>query len=168
MIVWILWKLPRILGVTDYSLHYPEESIRCAIRFGNVAEPSLIQAVIDKESGGVLNARSFRGSLGLMQLQFRTARGHQYNPELTGVGPRPITRQALLSEPETNICFGTSVLAGYIGVFKGNVKAALAAYNAGKWAGRRVERGIRNWYAEDTFSRWQVYSQKYGPYLERR
>lgn len=160
--------LPKIFGGTDYSLHYPEEVIKCAARFGNAAQPALVEAVIDKESGGVLDSRSPVSSLGLMQLQFKTAQSHQNNPELDGLGPRPITRQALLSDAETNICFGVSVLAGYLDVFKGDVKAALAAYNAGKAAGQRVVKGRKNGYAEDTFARFQVYSEKYGLYLERR
>ncbi|WP_239255897.1 lytic transglycosylase domain-containing protein [Listeria ilorinensis] len=70
---------------------------------------ALIKRIIEVESGFNPNAISSAGATGLMQLMYGTDR----------------------TDPETNIMQGTKQLAGYIKQYDGDLKLALAAYNAG-------------------------------------
>lgn len=79
-------------------------------------ERSLVQAVIHVESGFNPKAVSAKGALGLMQLMPATARDR-------GV------KNAL--EPAQNIHGGTEHLAFLVRKYDGNLRLALAAYNAG-------------------------------------
>jgi len=79
-------------------------------------DPALVRAVIHAESGFNTLARSRKGAMGLMQLMPATARE-------VGVQDARV--------PEHNIRGGVRYLAGLLAQFKGNVKLATAAYNAG-------------------------------------
>lgn len=83
---------------------------------------ALVKAVIRAESDFVPYARSPKGALGLMQLMPATARMHNVWS---------------VFEPKDNIEGGVSHLRLLLDQYNGNVRLALAAYNAG---GGAVER----------------------------
>ncbi|MGB9711869.1 MAG: transglycosylase SLT domain-containing protein [Dissulfurimicrobium sp.] len=89
--------------------------ISSAARSHNL-DPALIKAVIKAESGGLADARSQKGAIGLMQLMPDTA------AELYVANP---------FDPELNIWGGAKYLRQMIDRFGGNIRLALAAYNAG-------------------------------------
>jgi Rod binding domain-containing protein len=95
-----------------------DSTIKAASRvFGVSAD--LIRAVIMQESGGDPRAVSHKGAKGLMQLTDPTAR------ELGVTDP---------FDPVQNIFGGTRFLARMLETFKGDLRLALASYNAGPGA----------------------------------
>ncbi len=80
-------------------------------------EPALVQAVITAESGFNPNAVSRAGASGLMQLMPDTARRY-------GVQN--------IFDPSENIHGGVKYLKDLLGMFKGDLRLALAGYNAGE------------------------------------
>jgi soluble lytic murein transglycosylase-like protein len=82
-------------------------------------DPALIHAVITAESNYNPNAVSDKGAVGLMQLMPGTARRY-------GVKDKEIKL------PEKNIMAGSQYLADLIRMFDGDLKLALAGYNAGE------------------------------------
>lgn len=79
-------------------------------------DPHLVKAVIRAESNFDCLARSNKGALGLMQLMPDTA------TDMAVADP---------FDPQDNIEGGTRYLSKMIGLFPGNLRLALAAYNAG-------------------------------------
>lgn len=82
-------------------------------------EPALVQAIIANESGFDSAARSRTGAMGLMQLEPGTAAA-------LGVG-NPY-------DPEQNIWAGTRYVRGLLERYHGDMRLAVAAYNAGPGA----------------------------------
>jgi soluble lytic murein transglycosylase-like protein len=81
-------------------------------------DPALISSMVANESGWNQGARSNKGAIGLMQLMPKTAAG-------LGVDP---------TNPEQNIEGGTKYMRQLLNKYKGNERAAVAAYNMGPGA----------------------------------
>lgn len=106
----------------------PRESGPLAVRqqISSVAatyalDPKLVEAVAWRESGFRPEARSPKGAIGVMQLMPDTARA-------MGVDPSDVTQ---------NIHGGARYLRRMLAEFGGDVRLALAAYNAGPEAVRK-------------------------------
>ncbi len=80
-------------------------------------DPNLVRALIEVESAWNPRAVSYKGALGLMQLMPATATRY-------GVGDA--------FDPKQNVSAGVRHLRYLLDQFKGNVRLALAAYNAGE------------------------------------
>lgn len=114
-----------MLGAVILSPETLEPIINEMARKYNV-EPALIKATIKTESNWDVNASRFEAhkgdaSWGLMQLLLSTARGVLGDPNLT-------TTQ--LINPRVNIEAGTKLISQNLNRF-GNMRDAIAAYNAG-------------------------------------
>ena len=119
-------------------------------------DPALIKAIIMAESGYNTRAISKRGAKGLMQLM-------------------PVTAQSLgvedIFNPHQNITGGVQYFKQMVNRFNGDVKLALAAYNAGS-------RNVRNYngvppfkathsYIKKVFKYYQIYKNQMGEEIER-
>ncbi|MGD2029916.1 MAG: lytic transglycosylase domain-containing protein, partial [Desulfobacterales bacterium] len=105
-------------------------------------DPALVKAIIMAESGYNAKAISKRGAKGLMQLM-------------------PATAQALgvedIFNPKQNISGGVRYFKQLFNQFNGDVKLALAAYNAGS-------RNVRNYQGVPPFKATQYYIKKVFKY----
>ncbi|WP_334190816.1 lytic transglycosylase domain-containing protein [Noviherbaspirillum sp.] len=90
-------------------------------------QPALLKAIIEVESGFNARALSPKGAVGLMQVMPATAARYGHFD---------------LYSPEQNVDVGARYLRDLLGMFGGDVRLAVAAYNAGENAvirhGRKV------------------------------
>lgn len=107
------------LPMPEFTQRYQEDIIAAA-KLHNI-DPALVHAVIQVESNYNVKALSPKGAVGLMQVM--PATGLRY-----GVNAKD------LKEPANNIRAGTRYLADLLKMFDGDVKLALAGYNAGEGA----------------------------------
>ena len=144
---------PTVLLVKGESLFHP-----IIVKVANEYEvdPALIKAIIMAESGYNPKAISKRGAAGLMQLMPRTA-------EALGVED--------IFDPEHNINGGVMYFKRLTELFEGDIKLALAAYNAGV---RKVKmyRGIppfkaTRYYIKKVFKYYEHYRQQMAPNLKQ-
>lgn len=110
-------------------------------------DPNLVKAIIANESGFNAHATSDVGAQGLMQLMPGTAAG-------LGVSDA--------YDPEQNVWGGTRYIKGLLDRFGGNVRLAVAAYNAGpgaveKYAGVPPYAETQN-YVQNVLSSYAKYS----------
>ena len=108
---------------TPLFLQKYQQEITTAARHHQL-DPALIRAVIHAESAFNPNALSKTGAAGLMQLMPDTA---------TEVGVKNVWHQ------QQNIQGGASYLSSLLKRYKGNMKLAMAAYNAGPGAVDRYQ-----------------------------
>jgi soluble lytic murein transglycosylase-like protein/tetratricopeptide (TPR) repeat protein len=115
-----------------YPIRYQDAIKKYSSR--NSVDPFLVMALILQESYFNPRARSRVGAIGLMQLM--PATGQELGRQLHGVFK--VTR---LEDPTTNIEIGTMHLEHLIGVFGGEVRLAIASYNAGEGNVAKWRRG---------------------------
>ncbi|MEE8106799.1 MAG: lytic transglycosylase domain-containing protein [Planctomycetota bacterium] len=116
-------------------------------------EPRLVTAVVRAESGGRVEARSKAGAFGLMQLTLPTA------SELAG---RPLVAEDLF-EPRLNLDLGCRYLRQLLDRYRGDLRLALMAYNAGpgsvaKW--RKKTRDVDAILEQHAFGETRHYVRK--------
>ena len=125
LIAWVYSFAPSELLRWLYPLHYEEAVASSSAR--HEVDPFLVCAVIEAESGWNANAESHRGATGVMQLMPETARDMVRKGLVDGASYDPEN----LSDPATNIEFGTAYLSYLLRYFNGSTERAVAAYNAG-------------------------------------
>jgi soluble lytic murein transglycosylase-like protein len=123
--------MPRTtISDSENRLHYSEQDIRRAITFYAKRyrlDPALLRAVIKAESDFRQHAVSRKGAVGLMQLTPDTA---------------ATLRVANVHDSVQNIRGGAKQLRRLLNLYHGDLRLALAAYNAGvhRVKGRQVPR----------------------------
>jgi soluble lytic murein transglycosylase-like protein len=141
---------PRTFACADCGYATVEPIIRAVSYVTNV-DPALVAAVIDVESGFNRHALSPAGAQGLMQLMPATAMRF-------GVSNA--------SDPVQNVAAGSLYLSQLLRQFSGNLRYALAAYNAGE-ANVRSYGGIPPFaetqaYVPRVLSRYAAFKMQFG------
>ena len=109
--------------LNDYN--YPIISTPKYINKRKIPEAALILSIIRQESEFDMEANSYAGAKGLMQLMTYTARLVAKQANL------PYSKPRLTKDPEYNISLGSFYIAGLILEYEGSYPFAIAAYNAG-------------------------------------
>ncbi len=104
----------------------------------NDLDPALLAAVVQMESNFDPNAVSRVGARGLMQLLPATWRYLYPESSCDGEHPPPSRGPDCIFEPAANLRVGARYLRQLLGEFDGDVVLAVAAYNAGAGAVRRL------------------------------
>jgi predicted RNA-binding Zn ribbon-like protein len=122
------WQPKMFEDAGGMSVYDPRTGAARPLEYGGQQAPqmpsggasSLLESVIQQESGGNPNAVSPKGARGLMQLM----PGTQRDP---GFGVQP----ARDDSPQENVRMGRDYLNAMLDRYQGNEELALAAYNAG-------------------------------------
>jgi len=117
--------LPLNIRLMQYPGHFWPLVEREAERHG--LDPLLVLALLREESRFGSGVRSTAAARGLMQILPETARAVADRQGITGYGGADD-----LYRPEISIALGAAYLAELLQRFKGNVPAALSAYNGGE------------------------------------
>jgi len=142
----VVYRLPsKYLHKKDHLFH--PIILKAAIRYE--IDPALVKAIIMAESGYNPNAVSKRGAKGLMQLMPDTA-------EALGVED--------IFNPRQNISGGVRYFKQLVNRFDGDIKLALAAYNAGSRKVRHYQ-GVppfkaTHHYIKKVFKFYQLYKDQ--------
>ena len=128
--------------------------IQTAIRYQ--VEPALVKAIIMAESGYNPRAISKKGAKGLMQLMPKTAQD---------LGVEDVLN------PQQNIDGGVRYFKQLVNRFNGDLKLALAAYNAGSKTVRRYK-GVppfkaTQYYIKKVFEYYQLYKNQMTEEVDR-
>jgi soluble lytic murein transglycosylase len=164
---------PSWYAKTVYPLEHTG-AIRSAARRYDL-DPALVAAVIYAESRFDEHARSNQGAVGLMQVLPETA--EQIADESGGV----TFTTADLEDPQVNVRYGSYYLRQALDAYDGDLRAAIASYNAGMGAvaqwrtegdgGRLRLRDIQypetRAYVEKVLQARRVYRDTYGDRLNR-
>lgn len=113
-------KHPQYKTLENLQMYYPKEYTSLVIENQRKQSPGLIISLMRQESSFNTQTVSPVGARGLMQIMPRTAKG--LNKRI---------KEKDLHLPEVNIPMGIRYLEGLTKQFKGDVRKALAAYNAG-------------------------------------
>lgn len=127
----------QLLGAGSALARFQADLETTAQRHG--VDHRLLQALIAAESGFEPDAISPKGAVGLMQVMPDTARRFGVQ------GSRSQTVTNLLKQPALNLRTGTRYLAFLIKRFEGDLRLALAAYNAGEGAVDQAGRQVPNY-----------------------
>jgi soluble lytic murein transglycosylase-like protein len=105
---------PTVKGAAyNYASHVDQAAANTGI------DPALVHALITAESGYNPSALSRAGAMGLMQLMPQTAKRYGVSNAF---------------DPQENIQAGTRYLRDLLAMFNGDLRLAIAAYNAGEHA----------------------------------
>ncbi len=126
-------------------------------------DPAWVMAVIRQESAFMLDARSNRGALGLMQIMPRTGR------EIGRLLKSPLHNTANLLQSDLNIRFGAAYLRRNLNRLQNNLVSATAAYNAGygnvrKWLPKEEGIDAQRWVETIRFNETRHYVQNIMAY----
>lgn len=149
-----LWPVFPTLGTSDQvvvpgealRMYYPVEFLSIVERFAadNQLPVTLLLAMIRQESAFDVEARSWAGARGLMQVMPATAR------ELAQRLGLPYSKERL-NDPSYSVQLGSRYFRQVLDMFEGNVELALAGYNAGPYRIRKLVRNAGSNLEVDTF-----------------
>jgi soluble lytic murein transglycosylase len=149
-------ELPQAFWQMLYPFGWRAEVEQAAERHG--LDPYLVAAIVREESSYHPRAVSRAGARGLMQLMPSTAQA------MAAVRGWSFGDGALLDEPGANIQMGSTFLARLVKEF-GDVRLALAAYNAGprrarEWWKARTSDDIEAWIERIPFDETRHYVKR--------
>jgi soluble lytic murein transglycosylase-like protein len=131
------WSARALRILSDYArtrlevrdLPFAERINFEALRNG--LDPCLVAAVISQESGFQVDAVSWRGARGLMQIMPATWREFMPEARCKGDHAPPACSDECIFDPTANLRVGTSYLRYLVDLHDGDIIVALASYNAG-------------------------------------